>query len=177
MIDYIQETYLISFDEATKSLCENIIIEFLNNYPLEDKRKQNHINFFIINLESNTRNCILNSLRMIRKIIDFTNSDLKKGNDEIDNKLKYKKKNSELTQNNINQISHVVKDYIDFMLLKLLYLIANSSDFEVKNLSSKIIQEMFDHMINKEKYELYLAKIIEWIKIEEKVKSRIRNRK
>jgi len=168
MIDYIQETFLISFDEATKSLCENIFIEFFNNYPLEDTRKQKYINFFIINLESNTRNCTLNSLRMLRKLIEFSNADLK----VEENNKKSNKNNKEIEiSNSLNQVSNILKDFIDFIILKLLYLIANTSDFEIKNLCSEIIKEIFEHMINKEKYELYLVKVFEWIKIEEKIKS------
>jgi hypothetical protein len=63
------------------------------------------------------------------------------------------------------------------MILKLLLLIANTSDAEIKNLSSGIIQEIFEHMISKDKYELYLGKIIEWVKIEEKIKNKIIKRK
>lgn len=175
MIEYIQETYLISFDEATKSLCECIIIEFLNNYPLNDIRKNKHINFFIINLESKTRNCVLNSLRMIKKLIDFANIEKQKGQplDQISNKIINNDSNL-LPQNQDNQVSLAVKNFIDFLILKLLYLIANSSDSDIKEISSKIIQEIFEHMINKEKYELYLSKIIEWIKIEEKIKFKLK---
>lgn len=173
MIDYIQETYLISFDEATKSLCESILLEFLNNYPLQDPRKQKHVNFFIINLESKTRNCVLNSLRMLRKLVEFGNKDLNK-NENDTAKSNSKKNYALISHNGTNQVAIVIKDYIDFMILKLLLLIANTSDAEIKNLSSALIQEIFEHMISKEKYELYLGKIVEWIKIEEKIRNKIK---
>ena len=168
MIEYIQETFLISFDEATKSLCENIIIEFLNNYPLEDIRKQKHVNFYIVNLESNTRNCVVNSLRMLRKFIDCCNISKNK-------ELKSKNKNDVLrNMEEDNKVAGIVKDYIDFMVLKLLYLIGNSSDYEIKTVSSGILQEIFDsESVNREKYELYLNKIIDWIGIEEKIKGKL----
>ena len=178
MIDYIQETYLISFDEATKSLCESIVIEFLNNYPLEEPRKQKHVNFFIVNLESKTRNCVLNSLRMLKKLVQFANKDLVDVNNNDGNRKDKNRNVSDLVSHNgTNQVSNVIKDYIDFVLLKLLLLIANTSDTEIKNLSSEIIQEIFGHMISKDKYELYLGKIMDWIKIEEKIKNKIKKRK
>jgi hypothetical protein len=156
MVDYIQESYLVSFDEATKKLCEIILLEFLNNYPLDSKRRNKHINFFITNLESNSRNCVLNSLRIINKIVEFCiNNDY----DLVNNK----------EAKGGNALINSVKEFIDFLVLKLLLLLGNTTDSDVKEISAKIIEDIFnsEKMISKDKYDIYLAKMISWINIEE----------
>jgi len=42
----------------------------LKGYPLDNKRIVSHINFFLINLESDTRRVNLNSLKMIYALYD-----------------------------------------------------------------------------------------------------------
>ena len=45
-------------------------MNFLLNYELKDDALMNYVNFFLINLESESRRCVLNSLKMIRTIYE-----------------------------------------------------------------------------------------------------------
>ena len=65
MAYYIGEIFLTSNENNTITVCYRIFYEFLSEYPMEDKAKMKMMNFFISNIESNTRRCKINSIRMI----------------------------------------------------------------------------------------------------------------
>ena len=69
MINYLREIYLTSFDQNTITICYRIFFEFINNYPLEKKGRMNHINYFIINCDSKTRKCKINSIKMLNNFV------------------------------------------------------------------------------------------------------------
>ena len=69
MINYLKEIYLTSFEQNTITICFRIFFEFINNYPLEKKGRMNHINYFIINCDSKTRKCKINSIKMLNNFV------------------------------------------------------------------------------------------------------------
>jgi hypothetical protein len=90
-----------------------------------------HINFFIINLDSNTRKCIINSLKMLNQLF---------------NRLDQEK----------------LKDMLDFVILKMLTVLSNVDDNEIKVLLSQNLLNIFKHL-NDDKFNLYLNKFIDWL--------------
>lgn len=50
LIETVQEMMISSVDKLTRQLCQNIFIQFLLDYPLENSRIEQHINFLLKNL-------------------------------------------------------------------------------------------------------------------------------
>ena len=73
MINYMREIYLKSFDDNTITICKKIFFDFINNYPLENKGRLNHLNYFINNCEKGTRQSQLNSIDMLINFSDKKN--------------------------------------------------------------------------------------------------------
>jgi hypothetical protein len=135
MVNFIQENYLTAFDENTLILCQNILVEFLRNYPLEEARAVSHVNFFIINLESPTRKCVINSLKMIYRFFEVFYSEDKK------------------------DFMHGI---VDFVILKLLTILTSSDDYEIKNLITANLEKIFS-LIDEKKEEGYIMKVLTWL--------------
>lgn len=65
LIRFLCEVYVVSNENNTKNVCARIFAEFLNEYPMEKKAKKKFLEFFFANIESKTRICVINSIRML----------------------------------------------------------------------------------------------------------------
>jgi hypothetical protein len=131
IVNFIQETYITAFEENTITVCQNIVIEFLKTYPLEDNRFTSHVNFFVINLDSSTRKCVINSLKMLNRFVERLDEEKLKG-------------------------------MIDFIILKMLSVLNNTDDNEVKELINYNLDKVFKRLAS-DKFEVYLNRILEWL--------------
>ena len=127
MINFLREIYLTSFEENTINICYRIFFEFINNYPLEKKGRMNHINFFIINCDSKTRKCKINSIKML---INF-----------------------------ISKKMEGIEENFDFILLNLFTLYMNSSDSEIKENITILINQLYDKY-DKNNFKSYYEKAL-----------------
>ena len=160
MIKYIQEIYITAFEENTITLCQNIILEFLKGYPLENAALLSHINYYVINLESPTRKCIINSLKILYKFFDQSE------NNQYDSKV----------NKNESNIKEKLDAIVDFVFIKLITLITNTDDPDIKSLIFSNIDIIVDYLDKKDKNKLenYMNKIIKWMEVEQTEKSMIK---
>ena len=126
MIKYLRELYLVSNEHNTMVVCSRIFNEFIMNYPMDNKVKMEHIHFFIVNVESKSRRCQLNSIKMLYELFE---------ND-----------------------SELIKEVVDFVVMKMFTIYTNSQDGEYKSL----IENLFDKLFSKytTKFEGYYSKAI-----------------
>ena len=115
MIENLKENYLKNSSKNFENYFYDIYFNFLNFYPLEKKAVINHLNFFIANLESKSRLCKLNSIKMLKYFIENKFYGINENFDFIIMKIftvYFNSEDSEIKKNILNGIiQNLVKNY------------------------------------------------------------------
>ena len=69
LVDIIADKMITNINKSVRSTCSNIFITFLIEYPLEEKRVEQHIHHLIKNLTYTTKDGRLTVLEVIEKLI------------------------------------------------------------------------------------------------------------